>query len=159
MRSSSVLLSLESTTTEDQSKQPRATSTVLLRTSNYAIQLSPQFVQAYINLGSAKANTEDLDGAIADFNHAVRLDPDSVQALENLGSAKARKGDFEGAIADYNQGIQLEPKDFSAFEMRALTKQLKGDFEGALGDLVLFDELAPPGESQDYPHLSWSIPV
>jgi len=36
-----------------------------------------------------------------------------------------------------------------AFEMRALTKQLKGDFEGALGDLVLFDELAPSGESQD----------
>ena len=127
---------------------------------NYAIKLSPQFGQAYINLGSAKANTEDLDGAIADFNHAVRLDPDSVQALENLGSAKARKGDFEGGIADYDQAIQLDPKDFGAFEMRALTKQLKGDFEGALSDLVLFDELAPPGESQDYPHLyTWLVRV
>jgi tetratricopeptide (TPR) repeat protein len=125
---------------------------------NYAIQLSPRFVQAYINLGSAKADTEDFDEAIADFNHAVQLDPDSVQAFENLGSAKARTGDFEGAIAEYNQAIQLDPKDFDAFEMRALTKQLKGDFEGALGDLVLFDELAPPGEIQDYPHLdTWLV--
>jgi lipoprotein NlpI len=42
----------------------------------------------------------------------------------------------------------------------ALTKQLKGDFEGALSDLVLFDELAPPGESQDYPHLyTWLVRV
>ena len=127
---------------------------------NYAIQLSPQFVQAYINLGSAKANTEDFDEAIADFNHAVRLDPDSVQAFENLGSAKARKGYFEEAIADYNQAIQLDPRDFGAFEMRALTKQLKGDFEGALGDLALCDELAPPGESKDYPHLNtWLVRV
>jgi tetratricopeptide (TPR) repeat protein len=127
---------------------------------NYAIQLSPQFVQAYLNLGSAKANTEDFDGAIADFNYAVRLDPDSVQAFEKLGSAKARKGDFEGAIADYNQAIQLDPKDFGAFELRALTRQLTGDFEGALRDLVLFDELSPPGESQDYAHLNiWLVGV
>jgi len=127
---------------------------------NLAIQLSPQFVQAYINLGSAKANTEDFASAIADFNQAVRLDADSVQALENLGSAKVRMGDFEGAIADYNQAIQLDPKYFVAFEKRALAKQLKGDFEGALGDLVLFDELAPPVESQDYPQLyTWLIRV
>jgi tetratricopeptide (TPR) repeat protein len=127
---------------------------------NCAIELSPQFAQAYINLGSAKANTEEFDEAIADFNHAIRLDPDSIQAFENLGSAKARKGDFEGAIADYNQAIQLDPKDFGAFELRALTKQLKADFEGALGDLVLFDELAPPGESQDYSHLNiWLVRV
>ena len=45
---------------------------------NHAIQLSPQFVQAYINLGSAKANSGDLDEAITDFNQAVRLDPDPV---------------------------------------------------------------------------------
>jgi tetratricopeptide (TPR) repeat protein len=77
-----------------------------------------------------------------------------------LGSAKARKGDFEGATADYNQAIRLDPKDFAAFERRALTKQLKGDFEGALGDLVLFDELAPPGGSQDYAHLyTWLVRV
>jgi tetratricopeptide (TPR) repeat protein len=120
---------------------------------NLAVQLSPQFVQAYINLGSAKANTEDFDSAIADFKLAVRLDADSVQARENLGSAKVRMGDFEGAIANYDQAIQLDPKYFAAFEKRALAKQLKGDFEGALSDLVLFDELAPPGESQDYPHL------
>lgn len=127
---------------------------------NYAIQLSPKFVEAYMNLGSAKANSRDLDEAIADFNHAVQLDPDSVQAFENLGSVKTRKGDFDGAIADYNQAIQLDPKDFDAFEMRVLTKQLKGDFEGALGDLVLFDELAPPGESHDYPHLNiWLVRV
>jgi tetratricopeptide (TPR) repeat protein len=94
------------------------------------------------------------------FQSCRSLDSDSVQALENLGSAKARKGDFEGAIADYNQAIQLDPKDFGAFEMRALTKQLRGDFEGALGDLVLFDELAPLGESQDYPHLcTWLVRV
>jgi tetratricopeptide (TPR) repeat protein len=127
---------------------------------NHAIQLSPQFVQGYLNLGSAKADKGDLDGAIADFNHAVRLDPDSVEGLKNLGSAKVRKGDFEGAIADYNQAIQLDPKDFGAFEMRALTKQLKGDFEGTLGDLVLFDELAPPGENQDHAHLNtWLVRV
>jgi lipoprotein NlpI len=125
---------------------------------NIAIQLSPQFVQAYINLGSAKANTEDFASAIADFNHAVRLDADSVPALENLGSAKVRMGDFEGAIADYNQAIQLDPKYFATFEKRALAKQLKGDFQGALSDLVLFDELAPPVESQDYPHLyTWLV--
>jgi tetratricopeptide (TPR) repeat protein len=127
---------------------------------NYAIQLSPRFFQAYMNLGSAKANSKDLDEAIAAFNHAVRLDPDSVQAFENLGSAKARKGDFEGATADYNQAIRLDPKDFAAFERRALTRQSKGDFEGALGDWVLFDELAPPGGSQDYAHLyTWLVRV
>src|SRR5271157_2265479 len=127
---------------------------------NHAIRLSPTFARAYNDRGSVKATKRDIDGAIADFNYAIQLSPQFVQAYINLGSAKARKGDFEGAIADYDQAIQLDPKDFGAFEMRALTKQLKGDFEGALGDLVLFDELAPSGESQDYPHLyTWLVRV
>jgi cytochrome c-type biogenesis protein CcmH/NrfG len=60
------------------------------RLISQAIQLNPQFVQAYMNLGSAKAYTGDLNAAIANFNEAVRLAPTwCLAVVAELGVARA----------------------------------------------------------------------
>jgi Tfp pilus assembly protein PilF len=52
-------------------------------------------VQAFENLGSARARTGDFEGAIAEYNQAIQLDPKDFGAFEMRALTKQSKGDFE----------------------------------------------------------------
>ena len=54
----------------------------------------------YYNRGLSKGNSEDYQGAIADYNQAIKLQPDDATAYNNRGLAKSESGDIKGAIAD-----------------------------------------------------------
>jgi len=45
---------------------------------NKAIELKPDFAEAYIGRGIMKRAKGDLDGALADFNKAIQFKPDSI---------------------------------------------------------------------------------
>ena len=72
-----------------------------------AIELKPDFVDAYNNRGLAKANLQDYRGAIADYNKAIELTPDYANAYYNRGSAKAALKDLDGACLDWSKAGEL----------------------------------------------------
>jgi tetratricopeptide (TPR) repeat protein len=75
-----------------------------------AIQLKPDYVDAYVNRGLAKKTKGDLAGAIEDYSKAIELKPDFAYAYDVRGVAKKAKGDLEGANADHSKSIELKLK-------------------------------------------------
>ncbi len=78
---------------------------------NQAIQLKPNYAEAYNNRGysyyyGSKAN---LDQAIADYSQAILLRPDYAYAYNNRGAAFLANGFPEEAISDLNRALQLKP--------------------------------------------------
>jgi tetratricopeptide (TPR) repeat protein len=74
-----------------------------------AIQLKPDYAEAYYERGSTKflADVGDVRGAFADFTRAIQLKPDYAFAYSNRASARMHWKDFDGAIADYTKAIEL----------------------------------------------------
>jgi tetratricopeptide (TPR) repeat protein len=116
---------------------------------NRAIEIRPDFAQAFNFRGVAKLKGEDLDGALADLNSAIKLDPDSAGSLRVRGDIRRRKNDLAGALADYNQSLEFDPDDPTTLNNRGFTKKKLGDLAGALAD---FDEAIyiDPGDPSFY---------
>ena len=77
-----------------------------------AIQLRPDFAEAYNSRGSAKQRKGDLDWALIDYARAIELNPGYAPAYNNRGSVERARGELGAAIADFTRAIELDP-DFS----------------------------------------------
>ena len=74
-----------------------------------AVNLKPNYAEAYSNRGDAYGKKGDYDHAIEDCNKAIQLKPNLAEAYLNRGVAYGKKGDYDHAIEDYNRVIQLKP--------------------------------------------------
>ena len=74
---------------------------------NQAIQLQPNFAEAYKNRGNAHAAKGDTDRAITDFDRAIQLQPDYAGAYLDRGFAYVEKGEKEKATADFKKVLEL----------------------------------------------------
>ena len=110
---------------------------------NQAINLNPNYAEAYNNRGIAKGNLKDYEGAIADFNQAINLNPDFAKTYSNRGLAKHYLKDYQRAIADFNQAIKLNPDLAEAYANRGHSKHLLKDYEGAIADFNQAIKLNP----------------
>jgi tetratricopeptide (TPR) repeat protein len=108
-----------------------------------AIELNPNYTEAYNNRGNLKGAREDHDGAIADYDRAIQLDPTHTISYNNRGVQRQEKHDWDGAIADFNHAIELDPKYAKAYYNRGNVKGDKGDHDGAITDYDRAIELDP----------------
>ena len=112
---------------------------------NKAIELRPDFAEAYHRRGQAKGglakSPADLAGVLQDYDHAIQFKPDLVEAYYDRGVAKQAGADFAGAIADYGKVFELKPDHAPAYEHRAKLRKSKGDLAGAQDDLNKAAEL------------------
>ncbi len=99
-----------------------------------AIELNPNYVNAYYNRGIVRYILGDNKGAIADFNEVLRINPNLFQAYVNRGNARDDSGDSQGAIADYNEALRINPSDSKAYYNRGVTRSRLGDNKGAIAD-------------------------
>lgn len=74
-----------------------------------AIQLKPDYAEAYNNLGSALCGLNKLDQAIAAFSKAIELNPALAEAHTNLANALQAQGKLDEAATSYLRAIQLNP--------------------------------------------------
>ena len=72
-----------------------------------AIELAPNFAEAYSNRGIAYVQKDELDQAITDFDKAIELDPELAKAYNNRGYAYYLKGEVAKAISDFENCIEL----------------------------------------------------
>ena len=108
-----------------------------------AIQIKPDYADAYYNRGLAK----DLLGlhfsAISDFDTAIRLKPDDANAYINRGIAKGELAQYAAAISDFDTAIRLKPNLAEAYFNRGLAKRKLGQHFSAISDYDTAIRLKP----------------
>ena len=114
-----------------------------------AIDLNPNYVDAYFLRGLIYGSQYDFDKAIADFEKVVELDPSHTDAKAMHADAYAARGadyalekNYDKAIADFERAIELDPDkaEFKAaaaatYFLRGATRYEEGDNESAFTDL------------------------
>ena len=110
---------------------------------NRAIELNPNYVEAYGNRGAAKNANKDLDGALVDFDKAIELKPDSPgfkevrkhlkQEMRRLkdavpanSAADKRKFQRQKTLSRYGQTFRTkQPGKHFAHPFKTLTRSFK----------------------------------
>ena len=101
---------------------------------NTAIQLKPDYADAYYNRGLTYDLKNEIDLAIKDYNIAIQLKPDYPNSYYNRGVVYGKKGETDLAIKDYNIAIQLKPDYASAYNNRGVLHRSKDEINDAIED-------------------------
>lgn len=111
-----------------------------------AIALDPDCIDAYVARAEARAELEDLEGAIADFSRALDLRPDDEELFYDRAHARLAQGDLQGAIADYTRALELTDDRalaFGALSRRGMTHLRMLSLPEAIEDFTDALELRP----------------
>jgi len=79
-----------------------------------AIQIDPNFVEAYIRRGRANVAV-DWQAFVRDFDKAIALCPGDHRLYYTRGNAHAMNDDIDKAVADYDMVITLNPQSPEAY--------------------------------------------
>ncbi|HQZ70717.1 MAG: tetratricopeptide repeat protein [Anaerolineae bacterium] len=110
-----------------------------------AIELRPDYAEAYANRGRIYVDRESYQEAIADFDKAIELSPELTQAYGNRGLAYQNLGDDENATRDYSKAIDLS-QDPQALWNRGMLRYALGCFNLAYEDFSAILERADPND-------------
>jgi len=100
-----------------------------------AVELYPEFVVAWYNLGIALGRMNRHAEAVDALARAITLKPDFAAAYAARGDVQASSGDFQAAVRDYSMAIELYPDYAQAYFKRALAWMELGNSEDAAQDL------------------------
>ena len=101
-----------------------------------ALQLDPNFANAYNNRATSRASLGDIQGSIADFTQAIQIDPQDAITYYNRGILLKKYGNKQGAIADFSSVIGINPNFQDAYENRGILRFELEDYEGTIEDLT-----------------------
>jgi tetratricopeptide (TPR) repeat protein len=102
---------------------------------NNALELNPQYVEAYVNRGNAYEAMGVHKDAIRDYNRAIELDPNYSGAYMNKGVVYARMGQYDQAISNISRGIDIDPKNGEMYFNRAVAYFYKHEYDKAWDDV------------------------
>ncbi|HMD55145.1 MAG TPA: tetratricopeptide repeat protein, partial [Phycisphaerae bacterium] len=108
-----------------------------------ALDLKPDYVQAYFNLGSTLRISGRVDEAIVAYRAALKIKPDYAEAHNNLGNALQIQGDFEAAIAEYRLALQFLPELAEAYNNMGSALHHIGQIEAAITACTRAIEIKP----------------
>ena len=74
-----------------------------------AIEMRPDYVEAYTKLGAAYGQEGMIDQSISASKRSVELDPQNATGYNNLGNAFGKEGNYEEAFAAFYKAIELDP--------------------------------------------------
>jgi len=80
-----------------------------------AIKLNPNYVKAYVNLGSALNHLGKYEDAILSYNKGIEIEPDYADAHFNLGKTLNDIGRFEDSIKSYCRAVELKSNFSDAY--------------------------------------------
>jgi rhomboid protease GluP len=107
------------------------------------VKLRPNYVPAWMLLGSAYLRTQQDDKAEAAFQRAVQLNPRNPAVLTPLGVLYLRSKRYEPARQAFQQVTELNPKDAEAQVNLGVTLNLLGRSDEALTRFRKAIELNP----------------
>jgi tetratricopeptide (TPR) repeat protein len=124
-----------------------------------AIDVRPDFTDAYKNRGQAYGLDNQNDKAIADFTQAIQLDTSSGSQPKSTSadlyfrraSLYSDMTQYDLAIADYTNVIQIEPANWTAYLARGRAYAGKQSYESAISDFTrVIDSKEPALEGDAY---------
>lgn len=110
---------------------------------NKALEIDPNYAQAYFVRANIKDAFDDRHGAMKDYNHAVEKNPKFADAFFARGNVKMKLQDYYGAIADYTSAIALNENYIDAYFNRGKAKQFLQAYEDAINDCSKIIQLHP----------------
>jgi tetratricopeptide (TPR) repeat protein len=108
-----------------------------------AVDLKPDFAEAYRMRGRAYAAIDKPDDAIPDFTKVSLLSPKDGSVLIERGFAYLDKKDLTHAMADASGALAIDSKLARAYNLRATVERAVGETRKALDDFSRAVELAP----------------
>ena len=108
-----------------------------------ALELKPDYVDAYNARGAIFAMWGKIDHALKDFSMVIKLQPDYFAAYLNRGGVHRNDGRYEQALKDFNKVIELQPSVYVGYSNRGEVYHLKGDFDRAIADYNRAIQLKP----------------
>ncbi len=108
-----------------------------------AIELMPDFADAYTGRGVVKSKLGDAEEAVADHDEAIHLKPDFAEAFINRGRAKRALKKYEEAITDFDEAIRLNPNSAAAYTHRGVSKNAIDQHQEAIADHDKAIQLSP----------------
>ncbi|MEA5467897.1 CHAT domain-containing tetratricopeptide repeat protein [Spirulina sp. 06S082] len=99
-----------------------------------AIEIQPNFHNAYNGRGTALNEMGRYEEAIADYNKAIEIQPNYHDAYNNRGLALKDMGRYEEAIADFNKALEIQPNYHLAYNGRGYALKNMGRYEEAIAD-------------------------
>jgi tetratricopeptide (TPR) repeat protein len=115
-----------------------------------ALQIKPDYHEAWYNRGSSLAKLGQYETAIASFDQALQIKQDDHNAWSSRGISLAKLGQYETAIASFDQVLQIKPDYHEAWYNRGNSLDDLGQYETAIAS---FDQALQI--KQDY-HEAWS---
>ena len=106
-----------------------------------AIDLKPEFAEAWYNLGNIYGKTGKYAEAMKCMDNAIHYKKDFAEALSSRGIAYASMGRVEDALNDLSLSIKADPKYAAAYYNRAIVYLNNGKKELACSDLKQSIEL------------------
>jgi tetratricopeptide (TPR) repeat protein len=117
---------------------------------NAALQLDPQYADAYYFRSALRAKMGDQKGGLEDYQHAKQLDPDPAKAAYHWGRFSLGLGDLQASIDSLTEAIRLNPKYDQAYYTRGVARTDMGDPQGAIEDFTEALKLNPNFASAAY---------
>jgi len=108
-----------------------------------AIQLKPDYAEAYNNRGFFYTQQGVFAQAVLDHTKAIELKPDFIDAYYNRGIAYHHQGAFAQAIADYTMALAMKPNDDGCYNNRGLAYSKQGHWAEAAADYTRAIAIAP----------------
>ena len=114
-----------------------------------AIELSPQWTEAHINLGVALYQLGRIEEAREEFHSAVRLDPSNGIAQYNLGCVLEEQGEIAEAIVCLERAARAMPSHADVHFNLALAYERNEKRQLAREQWMLYLRFAPTGPWAD----------
>ena len=125
-----------------------------------ALQLKPDFLEAYRNRGRTYATLNKYTQAIQDYSKAIELAPKYADLYRDRGLTYFLKGDMDFAFEDYNKAIDLDPKNSRFYRERIRVCLWLQKWEKAEADIEQFKNWSQsddPSQAAHKPTLLRSI--
>ena len=90
---------------------------------------------SYLNEGSARAASQDADGALKAFATAFQLDPENASALVYAAHIYTERGELARARDLLDRAVRMKPADSAVRLQRAAWSLASGDWNGARVEL------------------------
>lgn len=110
---------------------------------NKALEVDPNYSQAYFVRANIKDAFDDRHGAMKDYNHAIEKNGKFADAFFARGNVKMKLQDYYGAIADYTSAIAINENYIDAYFNRGKAKQFLQAYEDAINDCSKIIQLHP----------------
>lgn len=105
-----------------------------LKDLNEAIDIDPQYANAYVNAGLAHILLEKYEDALLCFGKAIAINSRHVLAYHNRGCLYQILGSVEDALRDYTQALLLDPFLVQSYINRSLLYRQMGKLAEAEED-------------------------